>query len=104
MRSKTIFAAAVAAAALGLAAPMPAEAFDLNRDHYRIGSPADPYSYQPAQPRYYPYYNSGYWRPIEEMRGSTRYRFKLPRYYQAWGWNSRKWYLAHKDDRRFRHR
>lgn len=102
MRSKTILAAAAAVMALGLAMTAadstPAEAFE--RFKYRVGSPADPYSYQPRLPGYYPYYNSGYWRPIEEMRYSTRYRFLKPPYYQAWGYNTRAWYIANKDDRR----
>ena len=98
MRSKTTLAAAAAVMALGMAVSMPAEAFE--RYKYRVGSPADPYSYQPRLPGYYPYYQSGYWKPIEQMRYTTRYRFALPPYYQAWGYNTRAWYLAHGDDRR----
>lgn len=97
---KTFLAAGAAALAFGLAPSVPAHAFDLRGEAYRLGSAADPYSYQPAHPRYYPYLNSGYWRPTEEMRGSSRYRNKLPRYHQAWGWNSRQWYIAHKRDER----
>lgn len=103
MRCKAVIAAATAAMAVGLAASLPAEAFDHRGERYRLGTPADPYSYQYHQPRYYPYYHSGYWRPIEYMRHSNRYNFVLPQYYKAWGWNSREWYLANKDERRRRH-
>lgn len=102
MRCKAFFAILTAASALGLAAPTTAQAFGLHDRHYRLGHPEDPYSYKPEKPRYYPYYYSGYWRPIEDMRGAYRYRHKLPPYYQAWGWNSREWYLAHREHLRWR--
>lgn len=98
MRSKIILAAATAAMALGLAAPMPAEAFEDYK--YRVGQPEDPYVYVPRLPRYYPYYNSGYWVPAEGRRKAFRNHSPLPPYYQAWGYNTRKWYLAHKVERR----
>jgi hypothetical protein len=103
MRCKAILAALTAAAALGLAAPTPASAGGLHDRLYRLGSPEDPYSYEPRKPRYYPYYHSGYWRPIEEMRGAYRYRFHLPPYQEAWGWNSREWALANPHPARRRH-
>ena len=98
MRTKIILAAVTAAMALGLASPMPAEAFDTFK--YRVGKPEDPYSYQPRLPRYYPSYNSGYWVPAKGMRKAFRNHSALPPYYQAWGYNTRKWYLAHKAERR----
>ncbi len=104
MRLKSVLAAAAAVMAFALAAPVPAEAFgDEHRSNFKVGSPADPYSYVPALPRYYPYVNSGYWVPAEQMRGRYRYRYTLPPYQQSWGWNSRAWYLAHRHDRRWHH-
>lgn len=103
MRLKSVLAAAAAVTAFALAAPMPAKAFDdEHRSNYRVGSPQDPYSYVPRLPRYYPYYNSGYWVPAEEMRGRYRYRYTLPPYQASWGWNDRAFYEANKQDRRWR--
>lgn len=67
--------------------------------HYRSDWAADPYAYYPARRGYYPYYNSGYWRPTYELRyRRAHYRpfAPLPRYYQAWGYPApiyykRKW-------------
>lgn len=95
MRPLSLLSFAAALAAIGATAPQPAQAFGDHHAHYVLGSPADPYSYVPEQPRYYPYYNSGQWKPLAEMRYRTRYNYTLPPYYQAWGWNSKKWYLAH---------
>jgi hypothetical protein len=45
----------------------------------------DPYAYH-YQPRgYYPYYNSGYWRPAHEVRAKRVRRYARPAYYKAWG-------------------
>lgn len=51
--------------------------------HYRT----DPYAYRWEKPRYYPYYNSGYWRPAHEVRRQRYYA--LPPYHQAWGYPKR---------------
>lgn len=48
--------------------------------HYRT----DPYAYRYEPRGYYPYYNSGYWRPAYEVRRKRYYA--LPPYYQAWGY------------------
>lgn len=57
---------------------------------YHSNTATDPYAYQ-YQPRgYYPYYNSGYWRP-RHLVAKNRAHFRHPKYYQAWGAN-RKWY------------
>lgn len=45
----------------------------------------DPYAYEYRPPGYYPYYNSGYWRPAEEMRKPRPY-YVQPPYYPAWGY------------------
>jgi hypothetical protein len=42
-----------------------------------------PYVYDP--PRYYPYYNSGDWRPAWQMRRPRPYYIQPP-YYPAWGY------------------
>ncbi len=60
--------------------------------HYRSDWRYDPYAYDATKPRYYPYYNSGHWRPTHELR-YRRDRFRpfaaLPPYYQAWGYPAR---------------
>lgn len=67
--------------------------------HYRSDHYLDPHRYAYAPRRYYPYYNSGYWRPTAELRyrrDCCRPYSELPRYYQAWGYpkryyNNRRW-------------
>lgn len=88
MRAKSIVAAAVALASVGLAAPRSAEAFG-DLDRYRAPPGVDPYAYKWSPRGYYPYYNSDYWRPASEVR--TRYSYKLPKYYPAWGYPVRRW-------------
>jgi hypothetical protein len=48
----------------------------------------DPRSWYYRQPRYYPYYGSGYWVPRAEMRYRYRYKYIGPRfeYFPAWGY------------------
>jgi hypothetical protein len=67
--------------------------------HYRSDFEYDRYAYYPSPRRYYPYYNSGYWRPTQELRYRRVYRpfAELPPYYQAWGhprpiYKARKWH------------
>lgn len=61
----------------------------------------DPYAYRYEPRGYYPYYNSGYWRPAHEMRRKrARYYSRKPRYYKAWGYpkrgyHHRSWHKAH---------
>jgi hypothetical protein len=68
------------------------------RPHYRhVYVRHDPYAYRPARVRYYPYYNSHYWRPLREYRATKiRYRYRLPDYYSSWGYPlPRKHYRKH---------
>lgn len=86
-------------ALLGLGLPQPGCAGGENPDGFGIYSPLAPgrhpraYRYDPrswyyAQPRYYPYYNSGYWLPRAAMRYRYRYTYYGPRYryFPAWGY------------------
>mgnify|MGYP000927478113 CR=1 FL=1 len=88
MRFKSLLAALVALASIGLANPDPAAAFDHDRDrpegwgharpirhwvyypryshHYYV----DPYAYQYSPRGYYPYYNSGYTMSASAMPGA----------------------------------
>lgn len=97
MRLKSLMAAAVLAATmLGLA--QPAAAFD-RREHpgaervvsHYIYAPryrhvyhvADPWAYYSEPRGYYPYYNSGYWRPAHLVRRTPPHA--LPPYHASWG-------------------
>lgn len=108
MRSKCVLALAVSVLSLGLFTPSPSHAFGWHRGapagwgraqtvrhwvhypryhHVYHSHPAtDPYFYRYKRPRYYPYYNSGYWRSAREMRKRPRVRYVHPRYYRAWGY------------------
>jgi hypothetical protein len=120
MRWKCFAAACAAIVSVGLASPAPVGATDLHRaypsgggaqqriiqhhvyapryyDHeYHAYGPIDPYAYRPEHRGYYPYYNSGYWRPAHEMRHRPKPYYQLPGYYQAWGytrpWQNRRWH------------
>ena len=46
----------------------------------------DPYAYRYEPRGYYPYYNSGYWRPLCASNNSCVPRAMQPPYYQAWGY------------------
>lgn len=114
MRLKSLIAMLAAVLALGLASPRPAEATGWHRTGEPVGwgrmrairhwanhtdAAADPYAYRYEPRGYYPYYNSGYWRPAREMR-AARPHFKLPKYYKAWGHPNRhykhvEWHLKH---------
>lgn len=118
MRLKSMFAMAAAVLALGLASPRPAEAFGWHRTSepagwtrmrtirhwathrvYHTHVAPDPYAYDYAPRGYYPYYNSGQWRPAREMRRG-RPHYALPPYFKAWGYPNRKyrhveWHLKH---------
>jgi hypothetical protein len=107
MRLKSLIAMAAAVLALGLAAPKPAEAFGWHRNgepagwgrmrtirhwvyypryHHTYHShvATDPYAYRYEPRGYYPYYNSHYWRPAQEMK-VARPHYKRPTYHKAWG-------------------
>lgn len=109
MRLKYILAALAGVFALGFLVPDSAEAFGWHRGHppkgwgraqtvrhwvyypryrhhYHTHPATDPYAYRYRKPRYYPYYNSGYWRSAREMRKRRRY-YAQPRYYSAWGYS-----------------
>jgi hypothetical protein len=70
------------------------------RHVYATHSYTDPYAYRYEPRGYYPYYNSGYWRPAHEMRKRGRRIYTLPPYYQGWGYpdrtyRHRAWHRAH---------
>ncbi|MEM1372437.1 MAG: hypothetical protein AAGG72_09465 [Pseudomonadota bacterium] len=54
------------------------------RHSYRFHRGTDPYAYRYEPRGYYPYYNSGYWRPAHKVR-RKRHHFVHPPYYKAWG-------------------
>ncbi len=77
--------------------------------HYRSDLYLDPYRYTYEPVRYYPYYNSGYWRPTSELRhrrACCRPFAALPPYYKAWGYPKRSYgrYYAHRRWNRVNHR
>ena len=119
MRCKKLALTAVSTLSFGLAGLAPASATDLHqsgpragwgeervvnhhvyysryRHVYLVHDATDPYAYQPANRGYYPYYNSGYWRPAQEMRDRRPPHYELPKYYQAWGytrdWHNQQWH------------
>lgn len=51
---------------------------------------SDPYEYRYAPTRYYPYYNSRYWKPARYFRKGYR-TLKKPPYYKAWGYSKRRY-------------
>ncbi|MCH9807666.1 MAG: hypothetical protein K0U74_08050 [Alphaproteobacteria bacterium] len=57
------------------------------RHVYEYHRHTDPYAYRYEPRGYYPYYNSGYWRPAHVVR-KRRYLRKPP-YYKSWGDNRR---------------
>jgi hypothetical protein len=67
--------------------------------HYRSDWEYDRYAYYASPRRYYPYYNSGYWRPTYELRARRdccRPYTALPPYYQAWGYPTKRYYKYRK--------
>lgn len=132
MRLKSLLAALAALACFGLAAPNPAAAFgDRERapegwnrtrhihhwvyypryvHHYHV----DPYAYRYSPRGYYPYYNSGYWRPAHVIRARNHKRYyhwnvQPPRkfYHPSWGrpkhWHHEKWHHQHHGRHHFWH-
>lgn len=106
MRLKTIIVALAAVFGLSVTAAGPAEAWHRQPagwgevrtvthygyypryNHvYAVHYQTDPYAYRYEPRRYYPYYNSGYWRPAYQVRRQRLYA--LPPYYQAWGYPNR---------------
>ena len=61
---------------------------------YAVHYVTDPYAYHYEPRGYYPYYNSGYWRPAAEMRWRRAHQYRninVP-YYQAWGYPDRRYH------------
>lgn len=113
MRSRVI---ALLAAAIGIAMiPVAAEAgrrgwqdvyYPYYHRHLRSDGYLDPHRYRYEPRRYYPYYNSGYWRPTWELRrraACCRPFAELPPYYQAWGYPKRynRWNSHYRSYRRW---
>ncbi len=127
MRIKGLLALAAAAVALVVATPEAAQAFDHDRanppagwvgvrnvrhwvyypryQHYYLANgTTDPYAYRYQPNGYYPYYNSGYWKP-RHCVPLKRAHFAAPKYYQAWGANKKrynhvKWHDKHHGEHR----
>jgi hypothetical protein len=123
MRLKIIIGLAALVASFGLAGTEPAEAGWYRRapagygtvqtvrhwgyypryNHvYSVDYVTDPYAYRYEPRGYYPYYNSGYWRPAAEVRWKRAHRYNLvqPPYYRAWGYpkrhyQHRRWHAEH---------
>lgn len=110
MRLKSIFAACAALATIGLVNPQQAAAYRTDTGHpagwgrdrvvnhwvyyprYVHNYNVDPYAYQYSPRGYYPYYNSGYWRPAAEVRARNYQHYhywnvQAPRfkYRSSWG-------------------
>lgn len=83
MQLKPAIAALGLAIVAGLTMPAPADAGWFHRDRDPDAPDRYPYVFDP--PRYYPYYNSGQWRPASEMRKPRAYN-NQPAYYPAWGY------------------
>ena len=111
MRFDGLFAMATAVAALALASPVPANAFDRDRPdvpsgwvgvrdvriwtyypryrhYYLTNGQTDPFAYQAESRGYYPYFNSGYWKSASQVP-LNRAHFKKPKYHAAWGANKK---------------
>ncbi len=109
MRTHKILSAAAAALALGLASPRVAQAFDLDRPNpprgfgteqtvrhwvyypryrnfYYTNGQRDPFGYTYEPSGYYPYYNSGAWKPARCMP-RHRAHYMAPEYQAGWGRN-----------------
>jgi hypothetical protein len=74
------------------------------RNYYLTNAATDPFAYEYEPRGYYPYYNSGYWKPRAEVP-RNRAHFIAPKYYQAWGankkhWDQAKWHAEHHGDHR----
>jgi hypothetical protein len=83
MRLQALAASAGLALMIVFALAAPAAAGWFSRD--RDPDAPDRYPYVYEAPRYYPYYNSDYWRPAWEMRRPRPY-YVQPPYYPAWGY------------------
>lgn len=69
--------------------PAPAaEPYYRGREPFPGVSQVDPYAYQYEPRGYYPYYNSGYWRP---NCGQCVTHYQHPPYWAAWGYTPALW-------------
>jgi hypothetical protein len=59
-------------------------------NHYLTHGQTDPFAYESDPRGYYPYYNSGYWKPRHAIR-NERAHFVKPKYFKAWGANKAHW-------------
>jgi len=110
MRRLALICSAVAAfAAAQLASTAPAAAFGC--DLWTRGDLDECYNYRPANRGYYPYYNSGQWRPAREMRERrqmSRWHYSYPQYNPVWGhpvddYNHRDWHARNHGRHRIGH-
>lgn len=63
----------------------------------------DPYRYYYRPRAYYPYYDSGYWKPAYEMRKRRRVHHVPPTYYSSWGYPRYGHTPRHRRDRGWGH-
>lgn len=101
MRRLALICLAMAALAFGVLTPQAANAFGWDRGD----GITDPYFYQPGARGYYPYYNSGQWRSLKEMRwrrreARSRQQYEYPQYNPVWGhplngYRHREWHEHH---------
>ena len=124
MRFKTVLAAAAAIVCMGLASPDMAGAFDRDRPdiprgwshdrvvrhwvyypryrhYYYTNGQTDPFAYSYEPNGYYPYYNSGYWKPRSELSKFHAHAVR-PQHYPDWGanranWDQYSWHAEHHD-------
>ena len=88
MRLRKILASALITLLALMGTITAANAFGYRYDRgYRV----DPYAYHYKSPRYYPHYNSRYWRHPEDIR-IRRKKLYYPPYYEAWGYPSHRTY------------
>jgi hypothetical protein len=100
MRSHVLAAVAATLISVGLAGSHEAAAGDWHWRGHGWHDGYDPYAYRYEPRGYYPYYNSGYWKPLHVMRKRCRPCYVLPPYYQAWGYpkrgyHHRQWHAEH---------
>jgi hypothetical protein len=97
MRRSSLLGLAAAVLAVCGAYAGPAEATHRDRSGW-----GDPYAYRYEPRGYYPYYNSGYWKPAWVMRQRPRPYYVHPPYYAAWGYPDR--HYRHRDCHKVHHR
>ncbi len=117
MRPMHLFVALAALLTCGMVAAQPAEAggrYDRGYSYYPAYQPVyykkayprkryhakrpvvaayivtDPYAYRYEPRGYYPYYDSGYWRPQCSTRNSCVPTAFQPPYWKAWGYEKRR--------------